>query len=161
LSALEEAYIRPSPSGGHLGGVARGTYGAVKILEAANFDVVLVETVGVGQSEIEVESFVDFFLLLLPPGGGDELQGMKKGVVEVADGIVVTKADGDLKSAAMMARNEYARALTLLSPKHNSWIPPVMTCSNVSNDGIDDIISMIDEFVKIMTVCFVSLGADR
>lgn len=127
LSIAENAYIRPSPSRGYLGGVARGTHGSVNLLEAAGYDRILVETVGVGQSEVHVESMVDLYLLLLPPGGGDELQGIKKGVVELADILAVTKADGELLNSAKHARAEYANALTLLRPKTDFWVPKVGT----------------------------------
>jgi LAO/AO transport system kinase len=136
LSQHPRAFVRPSPSRGVAGGVAPRTREALYVCEAAGFDVVIVETVGVGQSEIEVESMVDFFAVLLQPGGGDELQGLKKGVLELADALVVTKADGDLETAARAARSEYAAALGLLRPRSPHWSPPVLAVSARSGEGI-------------------------
>jgi len=133
------AFIRPSPSGGNLGGVARRTREAAHLCEAAGFDVVIVETVGVGQSETAVSEMVDMFLLLLAPGGGDELQGIKKGIVELADLIVVNKADGDLADAAERARQDYANALRLLKPPSRAWTPRVLKCSAREFNGIADV----------------------
>jgi LAO/AO transport system kinase len=130
------AFIRPSPTGGTLGGVARRTREAMLACEAAGFDVVVVETVGVGQSETAVAGMVDLFLLLLPPAGGDELQGLKKGVVELADIVVVNKADGDLKAAAGRIAAEYRAALHLLRPALPGWTPPVLTVSARLKRGI-------------------------
>lgn len=139
LSAHREAFIRPSPSGGSLGGVSRKTREAMLICEAAGFDVVIVETVGVGQSEIAVASMVDFFLVLILAGGGDELQGIKRGVLELADAIAVNKADGDNVEKAQQTRKAFADALHLLSPSSSTWQPPVMTCSALTMAGVDDI----------------------
>jgi len=139
LAVDERAFIRPSPSGGTLGGVARKTRETMLVCEAAGFDVVIVETVGVGQSETTVASMVDFFLVLMIAGAGDELQGIKKGVLEVADAIVINKADGDNVKRAMMARKEYETALHLLMPASPNWSPPVMTCSAVEMTGIAEI----------------------
>lgn len=130
------AFIRPSPSGGSLGGVAHRTREALLLCEAAGFDVVVVETVGVGQSEAAVASMVDFFAVLLQPGAGDELQGMKKGVLELADVLIVNKADGELLPAARRARVEYQHALHLLRPASNRWRPPVLLASARTGDGI-------------------------
>ena len=137
LSVQADAFIRPSPSGGTLGGVARKTRETLLICEAAGFDVVIVETVGVGQSETTVKSMVDFFLVLMLAGAGDEIQGIKKGVLELADAIAVNKADEDNMQKADAARQEYERALRLLKPASPAWIPPVMTCSALTLDGID------------------------
>ncbi len=136
LARDPRAFIRPSPSGGTLGGVARRTREAMLVCEAAGHDVVIVETVGVGQSETAVADMVDMFLLLLVPGGGDELQGIKKGIVELADAIVVTKADGDLAPAAERAARDYRNALHLLAPSGGGWTVPVLTCSAVAGQGV-------------------------
>jgi LAO/AO transport system kinase len=136
LSQAEGAFIRPSPSGGSLGGVAHRTRETLLVCEAAGFDVVIVETVGVGQSEAAVASMVDFFAVLLQPAAGDELQGMKKGVLELADALVVHKADGDLLPAARRAQLEYQHALDLLRPATPSWRPPVLLASARTGDGI-------------------------
>ena len=146
LARSKNAYIRPSPSGGTLGGVARRTREAVIAVEAAGYDVVLIETVGVGQSETAVNDLVDMFLLLLAPGGGDDLQGIKKGIVEMADLIVVNKADGDLAPVAERARRDYTAALHLLRPENADWTPKVVKCSAVTGDGLDDIWTAVQEF---------------
>ena len=151
LSRCPDAFIRPSPSGGTLGGVARRTREAMLACEAAGFDVVLIETVGVGQSETAVADMTDMFLLLLVPGGGDELQGIKKGIVELADAIVVNKADGDLKAAADRAMREYKSALHLLRPASERWSPPVLRCSALNNVGIDNVWNTVSDYRKIMT----------
>ncbi len=139
LARRPEAFIRPSPSGGALGGVARRTHEAMLVCEAAGFDVVMIETVGVGQSETEVDDMVDVFMLLIAPGGGDEMQGIKRGVTELADLLVVTKADGDLLTAAQQAAGEYAHALHLLRPKSPSSEPKVLLCSAVNGTGIAEV----------------------
>ena len=137
LARDPRAFIRPSPSGGALGGVARRTREAIVVVEAAGYDVVLVETVGVGQSEVMVANMVDFFLVLTLAGGGDELQGIKRGILELADLLVVTKADGDNRVAAQQARTEFARALSLLPPRSPSWTPRVQACSALEGDGLE------------------------
>jgi len=139
LSKSSDAFIRPSPSGGTLGGVARRTREVLLLCEAAKFDVVLVETVGVGQSETAVADLVDMFILLLTPGGGDELQGIKKGIVELADLIVVNKADGDLAPAADRAMRDYSAALHLLRPDSESWTPKVLKASALKETGISEV----------------------
>ena len=136
LAQHPAAFIRPSPSGGALGGVAHRTRETMLVLEAAGFDVVIVETVGVGQSEFTVASMVDFFAVLLQPGAGDELQGMKKGVLELADALVVNKADGEQREAARRARIAYQHALALLRPASAHWRPPVLLASAVNGEGI-------------------------
>ncbi len=136
LSREENAFIRPSPSGGTLGGVARRTREAMLICEAAGFDTAIVETVGVGQSETAVAEMVDMFLLLLAPGTGDELQGIKKGIVELADLIVVNKADGDLVIAAERVARDYGNALHLLRPSSPNWMPKVVTASSIGGMGV-------------------------
>jgi LAO/AO transport system kinase len=139
LSAVEGAFIRPSPSGGTLGGVAGKTRETMLVCEAAGFDVVIVETLGVGQSEIRVASMVDFFLVLMLAGAGDELQGIKKGILEMADAIAINKADGDNVEKAEKAKTAYAAALSLLHPTSPSWMPPVLTCSAIEASGIDEL----------------------
>jgi LAO/AO transport system kinase len=139
LAQAEQAFIRPSPSGGTLGGVAYRTREALLVCEAAGFDVVIVETVGVGQSEAEVASMVDFFVVLLQPGAGDELQGIKKGVLELADALVVNKADGETKNAAGQTRAQYAQALRLLRPKSETWTTPVLALSALSGEGLPEL----------------------
>jgi len=150
LSRDERAFIRPSPSGGTLGGVARRTREAMLACEAAGFDVVIVETVGVGQSETAVADMVDMFLLLLVPGGGDELQGIKKGIVELADAVVVNKADGDLAAAAGRAARHYGNALHLLRPASPHWVPPVLRCSALTNSGIDEVWTTVTRYRQVM-----------
>jgi LAO/AO transport system kinase len=137
LSAEDNAFIRPSPSSGTLGGVAAKTREAMLLCEAAGFDVVLVETVGIGQSETAVCDMTDFFLALMLPGAGDELQGIKKGLVELADMIAVNKADGDNLKRARTAAAEYNAALHILTPRSQHWFPPVVTYSALTGDGID------------------------
>jgi LAO/AO transport system kinase len=139
LAQDERAFIRPSPSGGSLGGVAHRTRETLLLCEAAGFDVVLVETVGIGQSEAAVASMVDFFGVLLQPGAGDELQGMKKGVLELADALVVHKADGELLPAAKRAQLEYQHALELLRPSSRHWQPPVLLASAQTGAGIGEV----------------------
>jgi len=137
LAVETRAFIRPSPSGGTLGGVARKTRETMIACEAAGFDVMIVETVGVGQSETTVASMVDFFLVLMIAGAGDEIQGIKKGILELADAVAVNKADGDNIEKAELARKQYANALHLLMPATPSWTPPVLTCSALEMTGID------------------------
>jgi LAO/AO transport system kinase len=146
LSRNEAAFIRPSPAGTTLGGVARRTREAMLLVEAAGYDVVIVETVGVGQSETAVSDMVDMFVLLLPPAGGDDLQGIKKGVVELADLLVVNKADGEFRPAANRAAADYANALRLLHPATAQWTPEVRTCSAVEGSGIADVWETVGRF---------------
>jgi LAO/AO transport system kinase len=150
LSTNDNAFIRPSPSGGTLGGVARKTRETMLACEAAGFDVIIVETVGVGQSETAVASMVDFFLILMIAGAGDELQGIKKGILEVADAIVINKADGDNVLRAERARREYETALHLLSAGSKDWSPQVMACSAMEMSGLDEIWEMIGRYRLIM-----------
>ncbi|KPF85337.1 protein kinase [alpha proteobacterium AAP38] len=150
LSRDISAFIRPSPAGTTLGGVARRTREAMLLVEAAGFEVVIVETVGVGQSETAVADMVDLFLLLLPPAGGDELQGIKKGIVELADMIVVNKADGDLANAARHAVAEYRHALSLLRPANANWRVPILSCSALNNLGIDKVWDGIGDYRRIL-----------
>lgn len=150
LSRDISAFIRPSPAGSTLGGVARRTREAMLLVEAAGFDVAIVETVGVGQSETAVADMVDLFLLLLPPAGGDELQGIKKGIVELADMIVVNKADGDLANAARHAEAEYRHALALLRPANSNWRVPVLSCSALNKTGINGIWDRIGDYRRLL-----------
>ncbi|MCK5783883.1 MAG: methylmalonyl Co-A mutase-associated GTPase MeaB [Desulfobacterales bacterium] len=151
LSVEENAYIRPSPSSGTLGGVARKTRETILLCEAAGFDVVIVETVGVGQSETTVASMVDFFLVLMLSGAGDELQGIKKGVLEIADAIAINKADSDNVKKAKMARKQYETALHLLNPASPHWSPPVLTCSALEMKGINKIWNTVLDHREKMT----------
>lgn len=139
LAAEPAAYIRPSPSAGTLGGVARATSQALMVLESAGYDVVLVETVGVGQSEVTVAGMVDTFLFLTLARTGDQLQGIKKGIVEIADVLAVNKADGEGEAAARVAARELSGALRMVYRGSKGWIPPVLTCSALTGDGIDDV----------------------
>ncbi|MHB8136878.1 MAG: methylmalonyl Co-A mutase-associated GTPase MeaB [Smithellaceae bacterium] len=143
LAVNNQAFIRPSPSGKTLGGVARKTRESMLVCEAAGFDVVMIETVGVGQSEVTVASMVDFFLVLMIAGGGDELQGIKKGVLELADAVAINKADGDNIERARMTRRHYETAFHLLSKPYINWSPPVVICSSITMSGLDDILKII------------------
>ncbi len=147
LSSHPNAYIRPTASALSLGGVARATRESIVLCEAAGFDIIIIETVGVGQSEIAVNSLVDSFLLLLQPGAGDELQGIKRGIVEMADIVVVNKADGDKIGLAKESKQFYKNALHLLSPKAHEQLVDVFSCSALHNTGIDEVITAIFSFV--------------
>jgi LAO/AO transport system kinase len=148
LSRNERAFIRPSPSSGTLGGVTRKSRETILVCEAAGFDVILVETVGVGQSETTVRSMVDFFLLVMIAGAGDELQGIKKGIMELADALLVNKADGDNKPRAKAAKLEYNRALHYLAPATDGWQTRAYSCSSLTGEGIPEIWGVVDEFRK-------------
>lgn len=143
LSADPRAFIRPSPSRGALGGIARRTREAMLLMEAAGYDVILIETVGVGQSEIAVADMVDIFIVLVSPGGGDELQGIKRGIMELADLVIVTKADGDLETAAKRAQNDYRGALNLMRPKTPYWSAHVLLSSAKTGKGHEEIWAQI------------------
>jgi LAO/AO transport system kinase len=136
LASDKRAFIRPSPSGDSLGGIASKTREAMLLCEAAGFDVIIIETVGVGQSEVTVSKVVDFFLLLMQPGAGDDLQGIKRGILELADLVAVNKADGDLLTQAKIAKQEYEAALHILR-QSETWQPPVITCSGLTGQGIE------------------------
>lgn len=148
LSVEKKAFIRPSPSGGTLGGVTRKTRETMIVCEAAGFDVVIVETVGVGQSETTVASMIDFFLVLMIAGAGDEIQGIKKGILELADAVAVNKADGDNIEKAEFAKKQYETALNFLAPSTPTWTPPVLTCSALEMIGIDKIWETVLEHRK-------------
>lgn len=145
LAQSANAFIRPSPTSGTLGGVARKTRETMALAEAAGFDVIIVETVGVGQSETTVADMVDFFLVLLLAGGGDDLQGIKKGIIEIADMIAINKADGDNVARAEAAAAEYRAALSILTPQSATWRPPVVTISGRTNIGLDTLWTQIEE----------------
>jgi LAO/AO transport system kinase len=149
LSAESQAFIRPSPSAGSLGGVARKTRENIILCEAAGFDTIFIETVGVGQSEIAVHSMVDFFLLLMLAGAGDELQGIKRGIMEMADAIAITKADGENIARTERARAEFSNALHLFPPTESGWIPKILTCSSKSNTGIENIWDTVLEYMAL------------
>ena len=148
LSKEPNVFIRPSPSRGELGGVGEQSYESILLCEKAGFDVILIETVGVGQSETHVKHVVDFFLLLILAGAGDELQGIKRGIMELADGIAITKSDGDNEKNAKIAKNSYQNAIHLLPKKNNHWIPEVKTCSSIENKGIAEIWKLLEKFQK-------------
>lgn len=143
LAVHPKAYVRPSPTSGTLGGVAKKTRETMALVEAAGFDIVIVETVGVGQSEVTVADMVDVFLVLLLPGGGDELQGIKKGIIEIADLIAINKSDGDNRQRAERSASEYRAALSLLSPTTTTWHPPVLAISGLKNEGLDNLWTQI------------------
>ncbi|MBQ4820344.1 methylmalonyl Co-A mutase-associated GTPase MeaB [Aquimarina sp. MMG016] len=149
LVRSKEAFIRPSPSGSSLGGVAQKTRESIILCEAAGYDVIIIETVGVGQSETAVHSMVDFFLLLKLAGAGDELQGIKRGIIEMADAIVINKADGDNEKRAREAKNQFRKALHLYPLAESSWSPEVLTCSALKNIGIEDIWELILKYLDI------------
>ncbi|MFH2044863.1 MAG: methylmalonyl Co-A mutase-associated GTPase MeaB [Pseudomonadota bacterium] len=151
LSIEPNAFIRPSPSGDTLGGVARKTRETMLVFEAAGFDVIIVETVGVGQSETEVSSMVDFFLVLMLAGAGDEYQGIKKGVLEIADAVAITKADGDNVQKAKKARSEYESALHIIAPPSQTWSPPVVICSSMEMKGLNEIWDIVIDHRNKMT----------
>jgi LAO/AO transport system kinase len=145
------AFIRPSPSGGTLGGVARRTREAMLLTEAAGYDVILVETVGVGQSETAVADMVDMFILLLSPGGGDELQGIKRGIMELADLVIVNKADGELEGPAKRAEAEYKAALHLMRPKNPHWTVPVRRVSALKHIGMDEVWRQVQNYRQALS----------
>ncbi len=149
LARDPRAFIRPSPSGGTPGGVARKSRESMVVCEAAGYDVILVETVGVGQSETTVRSMVDFFLLLMLTGAGDELQGIKKGIMELADAVIINKADGDNRTRAEIARQEYSRALHYLMPATEGWQTRAHTCSAITGAGIAEVWRMVQTFCRI------------
>ena len=152
LSQQENVFIRPTATGNNLGGVARNTREAIILCEAAGYDVILIETVGVGQSETLVHSMIDFFLLLMLSGAGDELQGIKRGIMEMADAIVITKADGENLLKSKQARNQYANALHLFPAKESQWIATSQICSSLQNEGLEEIWQTIEQFFNLITV---------
>jgi len=149
LSREPNCFIRPSPSGTTLGGVTRKSRETITVCEAAGYDVILIETVGVGQNEITVRSMVDFFLLIMIPGAGDELQGIKRGVIEIADALLINKADGDNKQRAEIAKSEYSNALHYLTQNTDGWVVPVQLCSAINNTGIEEFWDVVSDFAVI------------
>lgn len=152
LSVHPHTFIRPTASGQSLGGVARKTRESIYLCEAAGFDAILIETVGVGQSETAVHSMVDFFLLLMLSGAGDELQGIKRGIMEMADALVITKADGDNMNRAKLAAVEYKRAMHLLPPHAAGWIPQAATCSSLTGEGMEAVWNIIEQYRQHTTL---------
>ena len=151
LAFAEKAFVRPSPAGSTLGGVARRTRESMLHCEAAGFDIILVETVGVGQSETTVADMTDMFLLLLLPAGGDELQGIKRGIMELADLILVNKADGDQVALAARTMGDYRSAVQFLASRFDDWQTPVMSCSSINDEGIVEVWGQVDAFKKILS----------
>ncbi len=149
LASNSNAYIRPSPTSGSLGGVAKNTRETIILFEAAGYDYILIETVGVGQSETTVHSMVDFFLLLMLAGAGDELQGIKRGIMEMADAIIINKADGDNLGASKRAQAEYKSALHLFPPTSSGWIPEVHLVSSLEHKGTDAIYEMLNKYINL------------
>ncbi|MBP2834202.1 methylmalonyl Co-A mutase-associated GTPase MeaB [Aquimarina sp. U1-2] len=149
LVRSNKAYIRPSPSGNSLGGVAQKTRESIVLCEAAGYDVIIIETVGVGQSETAVHSMVDFFLLLKLAGAGDELQGIKRGIIEMADAIIINKADGDNVKRAREAKNQFKKALHLYPIAESSWQPEVLSCSAIENTGITEIWELVEKYITL------------
>ena len=151
LAFAEKAFVRPSPAGSTLGGVARRTRESMLLCEAAGFDIILVETVGVGQSETTVADMTDMFLLLLLPAGGDELQGIKRGIMELADLILVNKADGDQVALAARTMSDYRSAVQFLASRFDDWQTPVMSCSSINDEGIVEVWGQVDAFKEILS----------
>jgi len=147
LSRAENAFIRPSPSAGVMGGIAQRTRETILLCEAAGYDIILIETVGVGQSEVEVNGMVDFFMLLMVPNSGDDLQGIKRGITELVDGVVINKADGESLGLAMQTKQFYQTAFNIFRTQ-DAWKPQIMTCSALERIGLDDVWLMINEFEK-------------
>ena len=151
LAFAEKAFVRPSPAGSTLGGVARRTRESMLLCEAAGFDIILVETVGVGQSETTVADMTDMFLLLLLPASGDELQGIKRGIMELADLVLVNKADGDQVALAALTMGDYRSAVQFLASRFDDWQTPVMSCSSINDEGIVEVWGQVDAFKKILS----------
>lgn len=151
LASNTNSFIRPSASGGNLGGVASNTMDSILLCEAAGYDVIIIETVGVGQSEIAVKNMTDVFLLLMLAGAGDELQGIKRGIMEMADILVINKADGDNIVNANLARKSYENALHLFSPRESGWTPPVLTCSSIAGTGVEEVWNILIEYSGVIT----------
>lgn len=150
LSRSDDAYVRASPTRGVLGGIAEHTSDVIKLCEAAGYDVVIVESVGLGQSEVDIDNAVDMLLVIVPPGGGDGLQASKKGIMEVADLVVVNKADGSLESAAKHTKADYSGSMQFIRQKHNDWRAPVLMMSARTGAGIDEVVDTINKFHEVM-----------
>lgn len=150
LSANSRAFIRPSPTAGSLGGVTNSTREAILLCEAAGYDVIIVETVGVGQSEVAVKGMTDFFLLLMLAGAGDELQGIKRGIMEMADLVAINKVEQNNRKEAMLAKTAYANALHLMPPNISGWQPEVVTCSALKKEGLEEIWMLIEKYKKVL-----------
>jgi LAO/AO transport system kinase len=150
LAGRKEAFIRPTASSGCLGGTSPKTHEAILLCEAAGYDVIMVETVGVGQSEVAVDTMVDFILLLMLPGSGDELQGIKRGIMEIADAVAITKTDGDQAGIAAISRAEFEAAIRMLPPKHSFWQPQVFLTSAITGSGISEVWQNIAEYFALM-----------
>ena len=150
LSVRPGVFIRPSPSGSKLGGVTRASFETILLCEAAGFDFIIVETVGVGQSEVAVSRICDFFLLLMLAGAGDQLQGIKRGIMEMADALVITKADGDNALKAKAARADYAQAMHFLQEHEAGWIPPTLTCSALTGEGLNELLDVLENYQHTM-----------
>lgn len=150
LSTKTEAFIRPSPTSGNLGGVARKSRESILLCEAAGYDIILVETVGVGQSEFEVASMTDCFMVMMLPGAGDSLQGIKRGILEITDILVINKADGDLKNLAKIAAQEYQNAFHLIKPKYEGIQTDILTCSALENSGIPAVWDAVEKFFHLL-----------
>jgi LAO/AO transport system kinase len=146
LSIDDRAFIRPTPAGNHLGGVARATALGVQLCEAAGYNIIFIETVGVGQSEVEVHGMTDFFLLLMLAGAGDQLQGIKRGIMELTDAMIITKADGENKTRADHAKAEYASALHLFPERDDGWVPKVFSVSSIENQGLNEVWKSIQQY---------------
>jgi len=154
LSRHGDAFVRPSPAGTTLGGVTRRTRESIVFCEAAGFDLIVVETVGVGQSEVAVAAMTDLFVLLLSPGGGDDLQGIKRGIMELTDVAMITKADGELRAASARAASDYANALRLMRPRSANWKPVVRTCSALTGAGVAEALNLVFEYERTMRARF-------
>jgi LAO/AO transport system kinase len=150
LATNANAFIRPSAAGGHLGGVANKSMETILLCEAAGYDVIIVETVGVGQSEIAVKNMTDVFVLLMLAGAGDELQGIKRGIMEMADILVINKADGDNIPSANLAKKAYENAIHLFTTRDSGWIPPVLTCSSLTGEGVESVWQKLNEFQTLV-----------
>lgn len=150
LAANPRAFIRPSATGGYLGGVANKSMETILLCEAAGYDVIIVETVGVGQSEVAVKNMTDVFVLLMLAGAGDELQGIKRGIMEMADILVINKADGDNIKPANLAKKVYENAIHLFTPRISGWLPPVLTCSSLTGDGVESVWQKLNDFQSLL-----------
>ena len=150
LAANADAFIRPSATGGNLGGVANRSMETILLCEAAGYDVIIVETVGVGQSEVAVKNMTDVFVLLMLAGAGDELQGIKRGIMEMADILIINKADGDNIKPTNLAKKVYENAIHLFTPRNSGWMPPVLTCSSLTGEGVESVWQKLNDFQSFL-----------